>query len=61
MDGGFIMQDPPQCMPDDCKGDDTVQAYRQYYAKHKYHIASWKKRGTPEWWDETVQGLHIGK
>ena len=61
MDGGFIMEDPPQCMPDDCKGPDTVEAYRKYYAKHKYSIAQWKRRDPPEWWNETVQGLHIGK
>jgi len=61
MDGAFIMEDPPQCMPDDCKREDTVEAYRTYYAAHKYHIANWKKRGQPEWWDETIQGLHIGE
>jgi hypothetical protein len=57
MDGPFIMEDPPQCMPDDSKNPDTVLAYRTYYAKHKYHIASWKRRGTPEWWDETIQRI----
>lgn len=61
MDGAFIMDDPPQCMPDDCKGPDTVLAYRTYYAKHKYSIAKWTRREQPEWWDETVQGLSIGK
>lgn len=55
IDGAFIMQDPPQCMPDDCKGDDTVQAYRRYYAKYKYHLGSWKKRDVPEWWNELVE------
>ena len=39
---------PPQCMPDECKCDDTVQAYRNYYMKHKRHIAQWKTN-TPEW------------
>ena len=61
MDGPFIMEDPPQCMPDDSKHEDCVTAYRTYYARHKYHIAQWKRRGTPEWWNETVQGIHIGK
>jgi len=61
MDGPFIMEDPPQCMPDDSKHEDCVTAYRTYYARHKYHIAGWKRRGTPEWWNETVQGIHIGK
>lgn len=57
MDGGFIMDDPPQCMPDDCKADDTVKAYRQYYLKHKYSIAKWTRRKAPEWWNEATQKL----
>jgi hypothetical protein len=48
--------DPPQCMPDDCKQDDTVQAYRTYYAKYKSGFAKWKN-GQPEWWDATLQGI----
>jgi hypothetical protein len=42
---------PPQCMPDEYKHDDTVQAYRNYYCGAKAHIATWKwpaKR--PEWY-----------
>ena len=26
---------PPQCMPDDCKRDDTVEAYQGYYVYKK--------------------------
>jgi hypothetical protein len=48
----LIMEDPPQCMPDDSKNPDTVIAYRTYYIKYKYHIANWKKREKPEWWTE---------
>ena len=50
MDGPLAMVDPPQCMPDDCKHEDCVTAYRQYYKKHKYHIAKWTRREQPEWW-----------
>lgn len=57
-DGPMIMEDPPQCMPDDCKAPDTVDAYRTYYAKHKYHIAQWTRREQPEWWNEKIQGIH---
>ena len=39
---------PPQCMPDDCKCDDTVQAYQNYYMAHKRHFATWKN-GQPDW------------
>lgn len=53
----LVMADPPQCMPDDSKNPDTVIAYRTYYVKHKYHIAHWKKRDQPEWWDETVKRI----
>lgn len=44
----FIWNDPQQCMPDDCKCEDTIQAYRNYYMKHKRHIAYWKTE-VPEW------------
>lgn len=45
------MTPPPQCMPDDCKRLDTVEAYRQYYRKHKKDMATWKN-GTPEWFNK---------
>ena len=40
---------PPQCMPDYCKGSDTVEAYRTYYVVEKCDFATWKKRNKPEW------------
>lgn len=39
----------PKCMPDDCKVNDVVQSYRNYYIKHKGHIATWTKRNVPDW------------
>jgi len=47
--------DPPQCMPDDCKGPDTVQAYRKLYLTHKKHFVTYKL-STPEWF---TKGLDI--
>jgi hypothetical protein len=41
----------PQCMPDDCKSDNPVIAYRQYYIKYKSHFAKWKTK-TPEWYND---------
>ena len=42
----------PQCMPDECKVQgDAVSAYRKYYKKHKAHIANWKNRETPAWFE----------
>ena len=40
-------------MPDQYKSDNAVEAYRQYYMNDKPHLASWKKRGKPEWWIES--------
>ena len=53
--------DPPQCMPEHCKGDDTVQSYQTYYILEKSDFATWKRRTVPEWWNGTkgtVLGLH---
>lgn len=44
---------PPQCMPEDCKCDNTVEAYRNYYRKYKRSFAKWNKSGnTPKWMNE---------
>ena len=40
---------PPQCMPDQFKCDDYVEAYRNYYRTDKAHILQWTGRPTPEW------------
>ena len=60
---GYI--DPPQCMPDQCKKEDTVTSYRTYYIIEKVKIATWnKKRSAPKWWKDnsngqgTLLGLH---
>ena len=48
-DNGF--QDPPQCMPDEYKCDDYVQAYRNYYMAEKRYFAAWGKGvPAPAWW-----------
>jgi hypothetical protein len=39
-------------MPIECKCDDPVLSYRKYYqSEAKQKIASWKKRGIPEWYE----------
>jgi hypothetical protein len=41
-------------MPVECKTDDAVESYRRYYQiPEKQKIASWKKRGKPEWYEFT--------
>lgn len=42
---------PPQCMPDDCKGPDIVQAYRKLYLTHKKHFVTYKTT-VPEWFQK---------
>ena len=44
-DSGF--EEPPQCMPDECKRADTVEAYQIYYATK---AAEWATRGLTMTW-----------
>mgnify|MGYP001374099136 FL=1 len=41
-----------QAMPEELKGEDSVEAYRRFYHKDKATFAEWKFRGKPEWWLE---------
>ncbi|NDD84132.1 hypothetical protein EBZ38_07640 [bacterium] len=41
--------DPPACMPEDCKLNDVVLSYQEYYRKHKSYIYSWTNRQKPDW------------
>jgi hypothetical protein len=45
---GFL--ELPQCMPDDCKRDDAITAYRGFYRAHKREFATWKNQ-TPHWFN----------
>ena len=48
------MKVPPQCMPDEYRNSDTVEAYRNYYIGEKSYMATWK-RNKPKWWkDESI-------
>ena len=42
-----------QAMPDECKGSNVVEAYRNYYTKYKNTFATWKIRETPSWFMQT--------
>ena len=55
---GFV--DPPMCMPDYCKSDDTVSSYQNYYIVEKSDFATWKRRAQPEWFnaERGLLGLH---
>jgi len=42
--------DPPQCMYDECRTDDTVEAYRNYYKVRQGEIdMRWTNREIPAW------------
>ena len=40
----------PQAMPEDCKTENSIAAYRNYYLCHKKKIAQWTKRNIPDWY-----------
>lgn len=44
-------------MPDEFKCEDTVQAYRNYYAGAKFRFATWKNRKIPDWYVKMRQEL----
>ena len=44
-DNGFVP--PPQCMPDECKHEDTVRAYNNYYM---FKNKEWTEKGSPMVW-----------
>jgi hypothetical protein len=43
------MTEPPQCMPDQYKGDCAVSAYRNYYLGEKMYMAKWAYTEAPTW------------
>jgi len=47
--------EPPCAMPDDCKiSSSAIANYRKYYITHKNHMASWKKRDVPLWYQNAL-------
>ena len=39
-----------QVVNDDCKSKNPIIAYREYYLKHKRHLATWRNRSIPHWY-----------
>lgn len=39
-----------QAVASDCKVNDAIIAYRDYYNRYKRHLAKWKNRPVPEWY-----------
>jgi len=51
-EGAFT--EPPQCMPDKYKCDDTITAYRNYYIGDKTRFAKYAYGPTPTWLEEYI-------
>jgi len=47
----FSLTNFVQAMPEDVKSVDPVKAYRDYYIKYKRHLAKWKTREVPSWYE----------
>ena len=44
-------QDPPKCMDEEFKRENTKMAYQNYLKNGKTHLSfTWTKRLPPEWW-----------
>ena len=50
---------PPQCMPEYCKDNNVVEAYRNYYIKEKNNFAVWKYTTEPVWFSEGIKYANI--
>tara|TARA_R110000822_G_scaffold45708_1_gene122129 strand:- start:425 stop:628 length:204 start_codon:yes stop_codon:yes gene_type:complete len=50
IDRGINISKFPQCMPEECKREDAITAYRSFYRAHKREFATWKN-GIPEWFN----------
>jgi len=44
-------------MPDHCKTEDTVKAYRNYYILEKNHFAKWNHSGKPKWMTTSTESI----
>ena len=47
---GELFKQPPQCMPDEYKCDDSIIAYQNFYMGEKAYFSKWKKRDMPKWY-----------
>lgn len=47
--------EPTPAMPNEVKiAGDSIKSYRNYYINNKTHLASWKKRSTPGWYNANI-------
>ena len=47
--------EPIPAMPNEVKiAGDSIKSYRNYYINNKMHLASWKKRSPPGWYNANL-------
>jgi hypothetical protein len=47
--------EPTPAMPDEVKvPGNSIKSYRNYYINNKLHLASWKNRSVPEWFNANI-------
>ena len=46
---------PPQAMPDECKHDSSIIAYRTYYNLYKHSFARWTNRRMPNFFSDYMR------
>ena len=51
--------EPTPAMPDEVKiPGDSIASYRNYYINNKSHLANWKKRPIPEWYNDNTPRIY---
>jgi len=55
----LTIEEPPQAMPEDCKTNGAVNAYRQYYILKKNGFARWTNREIPRWYSDGILDLIV--
>ena len=51
---------PKLAMPDECKQDDPVAAYRQYYIRAKKHLLQYTRRPSPDFLTQAIYMTAVG-
>lgn len=54
--GNGCLETPVQCMPEQYRREDPVEAYRKYYIGDKIRMAAWREPGAPPVWFQEAVG-----
>ena len=50
----LLIEEPPQSMPEECKMNGAINAYRLYYIMKKNKFARWTNREIPKWYSHGI-------